>query len=55
MGVVQNLKLWKNNVTFIDSNGEEVTKEIPRVVPPAPWKVIALMDKKAWMYFLLGL
>lgn len=55
MGILQNLKLWTNNVTFIDEYGVEITKEVPRAMPPAPWKVIALMDRKAWMYFLIGL
>ncbi|KAJ5981882.1 hypothetical protein N7499_009061 [Penicillium canescens] len=55
MGVIQNLKLWKNNVTHIDANGNEVTEEVPRVMPPPPWKVVALLDLKAWLYFCLGL
>jgi hypothetical protein len=55
MGVIQNLKLWKNNVTHIDAHGNEVTEEVPRVMPPPPWKVIALLDLKAWLYFCLGL
>lgn len=55
MAILQNLKLWKNNVTHIDEHGTEVTEEVPRVMPPPPWKVIALLDLKAWLYFVLGL
>jgi SHS family lactate transporter-like MFS transporter len=55
MGVLQNLKLWKNNVTHIDEHGNEVTEEVPRVMPPPPWKVVALLDLKSWLYFFLGL
>lgn len=55
MAILQNLKLWKNNVTHIDERGNEITEEVPRVMPPPPWTVIALLDLKAWLYFVLGL
>jgi SHS family lactate transporter-like MFS transporter len=55
MGVLQNLKLWENNVTFIDENGEVVTKKMPRVAPPAPWKVVGLLTLENWIFFIVGL
>ncbi len=36
MGVLQNLKLWENNVTFINENGVNVTKYVPYVMPLVP-------------------
>lgn len=55
MGVLQNLKLWENNVTFIDENGEMVTKKMPRVAPAAPWKVVGLLTLENWIFFIVGL
>lgn len=55
MGVKQNLRLWENNVTLIDERGVMVTKKVPRVMPPNPWRVVRLLGPKQWVYFLIGL
>lgn len=55
MGLLQNLRLWENNVTRINDDGEMTTETVPRRLPPAPWKLMALPGAKGWMYFALGL
>lgn len=55
MGVKQNLKLWENNVTHIDENGDMVTERIPRVLPPNPWKVMRMLSAENYMFFFMGL
>lgn len=55
MGVLQNLRLWENNVTRINEYGETTTEKVPRKLPPAPWKILALPGWKSYMYFALGL
>lgn len=55
MGLKQNLKLWENNVTYIDENGDTVTERVPRVLPPNPWKVLRLMSGENYMFFFMGL
>lgn len=55
MGVKQNLKLWENNVTHIDENGDMVTECVPRVLPPNPWKVMRMLSAENYMFFFMGL
>lgn len=55
MGIKQNLKLWENHVTYIDEDGFEVTKIVPRTLPTAPWKIVGLLNFRAWVFFIVGL
>lgn len=55
MGIKQNLKLWENNVTYLDENGTTVSRKIPRVMPPAPWKLARMLTLRSWMFYLVGL
>jgi len=55
MGILQNLKLWENNVTLIDERGVKVTKKVPRAMPPNPWKIIRMLSAQNWLFFLIGL
>ncbi|KAI9875269.1 MAG: hypothetical protein M1830_008694 [Pleopsidium flavum] len=55
MGILQNLKLWENNVTLIDERGVKVIKKVPRAMPPNPWKIIRMLSAQNWLFFLIGL
>lgn len=55
MGVLQNLRLWENNVTQINEDGEKVTTKVPRRMPPNPWKILRLPSAKSYGYFLIGM
>ncbi|RLM01579.1 hypothetical protein CFD26_108908 [Aspergillus turcosus] len=55
MGVLQNLRLWENNVTQINEYGEKVTIKVPRRMPPNPWKILRLPSAKSYGYFFIGI
>lgn len=55
MGIKQNLKLWENNVTYLDENGVTASRKILRVMPPAPWKLARLLSTRSWILYLVGL
>jgi MFS transporter, SHS family, lactate transporter len=55
MGIKQNLKLWENHVSYLDENGNTVTRKLPRTAIQNPYHIARLLSARAWIFFLVGL
>ena len=54
MSEIQNWNVWEDEITSIDE-GNMVSRGVPRVLTPAPRKIIALLPFCSLLLFAMGL
>lgn len=53
MGIKQNLKLWENQLSYLDENGITVTQKLSRTIPQTPYTLLRLLSASSGVFFSL--
>jgi SHS family lactate transporter-like MFS transporter len=54
MGIKQNLKLWENQLSYLDENGITVTQKLSRTIPQTPYTLLRLLSARSGVFFSLA-